>query len=132
MGLMAIGWLGTKTKQSTAMFFPTKPQLFRFKRSPQLSTDSANANGNGTTTTSTIANGGGAPDLGTTTTKSGLGVDSDSDDVEPISVQTVLETRVPTLFKDFKPSWWLPNGHMQTGYVVAGDFSKVDTIMYER
>jgi hypothetical protein len=111
-------WLGTKPP--TAMFFPAKPQLFGFKRGPS-SADSPNG--------TTVTNGGVSADLATT--KSSVDAD-EAIAVEPISLQTVLETRVPSLFEGFKPSWWLPNGHLQTGYVVAGDFSKVDTIMYER
>lgn len=51
---------------------------------------------------------------------------------ETLTIQSLLETRVSSLFRCYSPSWWLPNGHMQTGYVVAGDFTKVDPVTYER
>lgn len=51
---------------------------------------------------------------------------------ETLTIQSLLETRVPSLFRGYAPSWWLPNGHLQTGYVVAGDFTKVDAVTYER
>lgn len=52
--------------------------------------------------------------------------------IESLSLRSFIETRVPSLFEGYTPTWWLPNGHMQTGYVVAGDFTKVDHVMYER
>ncbi|KAF8305023.1 AB-hydrolase YheT [Clavulina sp. PMI_390] len=51
---------------------------------------------------------------------------------ELMGIRDFLESRVPSLYKPFEPTWWLLNGHMQTGYVVAADFTKVDEIVYER
>jgi len=128
--VMAAAWLNTK--YPTAMFFPQKPQLFTFKRrSPPNPIQEPIPNGAAAATNEISANGHAA------VSDSGASSGIDSNDAvlgktELISVQTVLETRVPSLFAGFSPSWWLPNGHLQTGYVVAGNFSKVDAIMYER
>ncbi|KAF9532958.1 Alpha/Beta hydrolase protein [Crepidotus variabilis] len=56
----------------------------------------------------------------------------DSDEVEEISMKELLETRCKSLFKPFKPMWWLGNGHLQTIYCVMGDFSKRDLMWYHR
>ena len=50
----------------------------------------------------------------------------------PMDIRTFLQSRVPSLYEDFSPTWWLPSGHFQTTYVVMGDFSKVDPVDYER
>ncbi|KAF8959066.1 AB-hydrolase YheT [Flammula alnicola] len=55
-----------------------------------------------------------------------------SDEVEEVSIKTLLETRCPSLFSEFRPIWWLPNGHLQTIYCVMGDFSKNDRMWYNR
>ena len=121
---MVAVWFKSGTEQpTTMMFFPTKPQLFTFRRRSQPVDSPAP---NGAADTASIANGS-IPDASAGSSR----VDHVKTE-ELISVQTVLETRVPSLFKSFKPSWWLPNGHTQTGYVVAGDFTKVDQITYER
>ncbi|KAF8275036.1 AB-hydrolase YheT [Lactarius quietus] len=51
---------------------------------------------------------------------------------ETTSLRVLLETYCPSLFSPFRPSWWLFNGHLQTFYAVAGDFSAVDTLAYDR
>lgn len=75
----------------------------------------------------------------------------DSDSVEEISLRTLLQTRCPSLFTEFKPIWWLPkcvfditsngfvrlilstpSGHFQTLYSVLGDFAKTDLVWYSR
>lgn len=48
------------------------------------------------------------------------------------SLRKVIERRCPTLFEDFSPAWWLFNGHLQTLYCVAGEFSHIDKIKYDR
>ncbi|KAF5358586.1 hypothetical protein D9758_007712 [Tetrapyrgos nigripes] len=48
------------------------------------------------------------------------------------SLRKVVEERCPSLWKPFKPVWWLYNGHMQTLYVVLGNFKDVDKVVYER
>jgi hypothetical protein len=50
----------------------------------------------------------------------------------PMDIRTFLQSRVPSLYQEFSPTWWLPSGHFQTAYVVMGDFSRVDTVDYER
>lgn len=51
---------------------------------------------------------------------------------ECMNIRTFLETRVPSLFQRYKPTWWLPNGHFQTIFMSIADFTKVDKIVYER
>lgn len=51
---------------------------------------------------------------------------------ELVNIRQFLETKVPSLYKKYRPTWWLFNGHAQTGYLVAGDFTKVDQLVYER
>ncbi|KZT05358.1 AB-hydrolase YheT [Laetiporus sulphureus 93-53] len=48
------------------------------------------------------------------------------------SLRTFVETRCPSLFREFRPVWWLFSGHQQTGYSVIGDFTKIDKVEYER
>lgn len=55
-----------------------------------------------------------------------------SKDVTKISLQDLVEKRCPSLHNTFTPAWWLPSGHLQTGYCVVGDFSQVDKVEYER
>ncbi|KAH9834040.1 AB-hydrolase YheT [Rhodofomes roseus] len=45
---------------------------------------------------------------------------------------SLIEHRCPSISRHFKPIWWLFSGHLQTAYSVVGDFSKVDTVEYER
>lgn len=75
--------------------------------------------------------------------------DEESKEVECISIRTLLETRCRSLFTDFRPLWWLPkwvfpsstdltrqivpcSGHLQTAYCVMADFSKIDSVTYDR
>lgn len=51
---------------------------------------------------------------------------------ERMSINTFLETHVPSLFEGYRPCWWLPNGHFQTIYMSLKDFTKVDQVIYER
>ncbi|KAF8308153.1 AB-hydrolase YheT [Clavulina sp. PMI_390] len=53
-------------------------------------------------------------------------------ETEELTIKEIIETRVPSALSPFSPSWWLPNGHAQTGYVVAGNFEDMDRIVYER
>lgn len=48
------------------------------------------------------------------------------------TIQSLVEEHCLALKKNYNPSWWLPNGHAQTMYCVAGDFSQVDHISYTR
>jgi len=49
-----------------------------------------------------------------------------------ISLRTLLKLHCPSLSSDFRPAWWLFNGHLQTLYSVVGDFSAVDRVVYDR
>ncbi|PPQ78077.1 hypothetical protein CVT25_015611 [Psilocybe cyanescens] len=55
-----------------------------------------------------------------------------SGDTEQVSIKVLLETRCKSLFSEFHPLWWLPNGHLQTIYCVFGDFSKSDRMWFHR
>lgn len=35
-------------------------------------------------------------------------------------------------FTSYRPSWWLPGGHLQTFYCVAGNFNEIDKVDYVR
>ncbi|KAF7322957.1 AB hydrolase-1 domain-containing protein [Mycena chlorophos] len=50
----------------------------------------------------------------------------------PESLKDLVKHHCPELFAPFKPTWWLFNGHLQTIYCVAGDFSKTDVLRYKR
>lgn len=114
--VMAAAWFSAK-RPSHAVFVPTNPQLFRFKRnSPVSSANGAASGGKDSPTNGPVAAG---------------GVDDEAN-TELLSIQSVLETRVPSALAEYRPSWWLPNGHAQTAYVIAGNFSKVDQVVYER
>lgn len=49
-----------------------------------------------------------------------------------MSLKELVEERVPSLHRPFRPSWWLPNGHFQTGYTVVANFDSVDHVTYKR
>ncbi|KAI5886093.1 AB-hydrolase YheT [Schizophyllum commune H4-8] len=49
-----------------------------------------------------------------------------------IDLRTLVKERCPSLYKRFRPAWWLPNGHIQTIYAVLGDFTKVHRFQYRR
>ncbi|RXW24113.1 hypothetical protein EST38_g1711 [Candolleomyces aberdarensis] len=57
---------------------------------------------------------------------------TETDGTDLLSLQELLETRCPSLFTEFKPLWWLFNGHLQTIYCVLGDFSNRDHMTYRR
>ncbi|TCD69713.1 hypothetical protein EIP91_006480 [Steccherinum ochraceum] len=51
---------------------------------------------------------------------------------DEISLSDLVATHCPTLHTSFRPAWWLKGGHLQTLWSVAGDFSKIDKVEYER
>ncbi|KAH9944761.1 AB-hydrolase YheT [Amylocystis lapponica] len=55
-----------------------------------------------------------------------------SKEVKQVSLRQFVEARCPSLFRPFRPAWWLFSGHLQTAYCVMGDFSKVDKVEYDR
>ncbi|GBE81054.1 AB-hydrolase YheT [Sparassis latifolia] len=55
-----------------------------------------------------------------------------SKEVQRISLRSFVESKCPSLYTEFRPAWWLYSGHLQTGYSVVGDFSKVDKVEYDR
>ncbi|QRV78569.1 alpha/beta hydrolase family protein [Ceratobasidium sp. AG-Ba] len=57
---------------------------------------------------------------------------SQDDHKHNLSVRSLVETHCPSLVKDYKPTWWLPGGHIQTLFCVAGNFTAVDEVIYER
>ncbi|KAJ7148121.1 Alpha/Beta hydrolase protein [Mycena crocata] len=48
------------------------------------------------------------------------------------SLKSLVESRCPSLFHDYRPPWFLFNGHAQTFYTRFGDFSKIDRMSYTR
>ncbi|KAJ3998349.1 Alpha/Beta hydrolase protein [Lentinula boryana] len=52
--------------------------------------------------------------------------------VGPESLSKLVEEHCPSLRKEFNPPWWLKSGHLQTLFSVAGDFTNVDKVVYER
>ncbi|KAF8342246.1 AB-hydrolase YheT [Cantharellus anzutake] len=112
--LLAVGYV--TGKHIPNVYYPTSPLLFKVCQrveAPGSASDDANddathVNGNGS------ANG---------SLKKG---------VETMSIKTFLESKVPSLYKGYRLSWWLPNGHSQTCYAAVGDFTKTDQILYER
>ncbi|KAF7316802.1 hypothetical protein HMN09_00413300 [Mycena chlorophos] len=51
---------------------------------------------------------------------------------EAVSLRELVLWRCKSLFTKYQPTWWLPNGHMQTVHSVVGDFSAEDQMWYER
>ncbi|RDB26320.1 hypothetical protein Hypma_006635 [Hypsizygus marmoreus] len=51
---------------------------------------------------------------------------------ERVSLPSLLHARCSSLFAEYRPVWWLNNGHVQTIYNVMGDFSKKDRMWYRR
>ena len=49
-----------------------------------------------------------------------------------MSMKAVLSEKVPSLSIPYRQCWWLPNGHLQTAYCVAGNFESVDFMEYRR
>lgn len=56
----------------------------------------------------------------------------DSGDVEYVSLKTLIESRCPSLFTAYRPTWWLFNGHLQSLHNVYGNFSKTNRVGYRR
>ncbi|KAG9028609.1 hypothetical protein FRB95_006287 [Tulasnella sp. JGI-2019a] len=55
-----------------------------------------------------------------------------SEKLSQMSLKELVEERVPSLHRPFRPSWWLPNGHFQTGYTVVANFDSIDQVIYKR
>ncbi|GJJ09411.1 hypothetical protein Clacol_003633 [Clathrus columnatus] len=51
---------------------------------------------------------------------------------DEISLREFIESKCPSIFKPFRPTWWLFNGHLQTIYCAVGNFSHVGQVRYER
>ncbi|KAF9514146.1 hypothetical protein BS47DRAFT_1343474 [Hydnum rufescens UP504] len=102
--------LGNMTaKQVPKVYFPASPLHFKVKQHNHVQNGGVpNGNANGT-------NG-----------------HSQRKKYDFISIATFLQSRVPSLFEGYRTTWWLPSGHLQTLYVVAGDFTKTDRLIYER
>ncbi|KAF8636529.1 hypothetical protein AX17_003342 [Amanita inopinata Kibby_2008] len=87
-----------------------------------------------TIASSTLASGGKAPLIRFAPKPVTLTVKkrNDSDKTEEATLRELLEARCPSLFSDFRPAWWLFNGHLQTIYCVLGDFTRIDQVTYHR
>ncbi|KAF8917536.1 AB-hydrolase YheT [Mucidula mucida] len=55
--------------------------------------------------------------------------DSDFNDGD---LRTALTRYCPAVLQKFTPPWWLSSGHLQTIYVVTGNFRKIDRVVYHR
>lgn len=106
--LLLLSWL-TRTLPTT-IHFPASPLRFKVRR---LADDPEQEKDSSSTAKKTSS-------------------DAVNKSVESMNIRTFLESRVPALFEPYSPTWWLPGGHLQTGYVVAADFSHVDKVIYER
>ena len=62
----------------------------------------------------------------------GKRLEGNREEAQRVSVRALVESSCPSLIKDYKPSWWLPGGHVQTAFCVAGNFHYVDEVIYER
>jgi hypothetical protein len=115
--LLLLSWL-TRTVP-TAIYFPASPLRFKVRRLPsgELESDDPDPSAKGDVV---------AREKGSSLRK------HSANSLESMSIQSFLESRVPNLFEPYNPTWWLPGGHLQTGYVVAADFSEVDKVVYER
>ncbi|KAI0082681.1 AB-hydrolase YheT [Panus rudis PR-1116 ss-1] len=51
---------------------------------------------------------------------------------QQITLHELVKARCPSLFREYRPAWWLASGHLQTLYCVVGDFSNVDKVEYDR
>jgi len=118
--------------ETPEVFYPARPATFLVSRYPsfaeldlgpeQLSYDETGTE----TTTAECADGTGVASgqLEATSRPRRRAVSMD--------IRTFLQSRVPGLYQEFSPTWWLHSGHFQTAYVAMGDFSKIDLIDYER
>ncbi|EJT96636.1 AB-hydrolase YheT [Dacryopinax primogenitus] len=59
-------------------------------------------------------------------------INAPPEEIERLSIPAFVERAVPSLHKPFKPTWYLPNGHLQTIYCILGDFTKVNLVHYYR
>ncbi|KZS89895.1 AB-hydrolase YheT [Sistotremastrum niveocremeum HHB9708] len=55
-----------------------------------------------------------------------------SQETKSLTLRQFVEANCPSLLAEYRPAWWLHSGHLQTVYCVTGDFSKIDTVQYER
>lgn len=107
--LLLVGYM--TAKHIPKVYYPTSP--LRFKVRQQNHT----ANGQSPNGDAKAANGNGT---------------SHDKKYDFVTISTFLQTRVPSLFEGYRPTWWLRSGHLQTVYVVSGDFTKIDKVTYER
>ncbi|WWC85872.1 uncharacterized protein L201_000739 [Kwoniella dendrophila CBS 6074] len=62
----------------------------------------------------------------------GVSNSNNNDRRRTVKVDQWIKENVKSLEGVFKPSWWAPNGHLQTFYTVLADFTKVDKVHYTR
>lgn len=120
--------------ETPEVFYPARPATFLVSRYPSfaeldLGPEQLRYDQTGTETVTTAAECAGGTGvasgrLGTTSCPRRRAVSMD--------IRTFLQSRVPSLYEEFSPTWWLSSGHFQTAYVAMGDFSKIDPIDYER
>lgn len=98
-----LGLLFRQRRSGTVLVTPLKPASV--------------SNASGTSTSSSTA-----------ATKSNVG--------ESLTVAELVSKFCPSLTSrsstSYRPSWWLPGGHLQTFYCVAGNFNAIDKVKYVR
>ena len=78
---------------------------------------------------------------------------ANSKTVEKVALHDFIRLRVPSLYREYRPAWWLNrydvlplnnaktlsdtlcpmcSVHLQTAYCVVGDFSRIDRVEYDR
>lgn len=55
-----------------------------------------------------------------------------SADSDKLSLKALVLSRCRSLFSEYKSTWWLANGHLQTAYSVMADFTMTDKMYYNR
>ncbi|KAJ7285042.1 AB-hydrolase YheT [Mycena rebaudengoi] len=53
-------------------------------------------------------------------------------EIESATLEQLIQSRCPSLFSNYCPTWWLFNGHLQTLCCVLSDFTKTDQVWYYR
>ncbi|KAJ7067011.1 AB-hydrolase YheT [Mycena amicta] len=51
---------------------------------------------------------------------------------ESVSLEDLVKSRCKSLSAKYRPTWWLPSGHLQSLHSALGDFSDVDQVWYQR
>lgn len=61
-----------------------------------------------------------------------LPIKPDQQDKKTLRIDDFVSKSCPSLYQPYNPPRWMHNGHVQTAYCVAGDFTNVDKVVYHR